>query len=360
MIKFRCGTCNQKLGVPDEWAGKRIRCNRCKESCLVPHPPIEPQPLSNPTTAMIPPEPELSSQADPGLGWPSDLTDLQDGTLLPKEPRRPPIPPKTKIPIPEYRISRGDEEPGPSRALSLAKGLGKIPLSIGLAFAFALGVAAAWGGIAVVTGFSINYLAVGVACAAAWGLIALQDDRNVGLGLLAAMIGLVGILCGKYFVAKWAVMPRLQNIVHEQLSQTDWQTLSREQRNELIHDPVVSYNVLCMQLAENGEFSREIAVDLVIMKIRDEVPDDPSPEVVAAREKVDVAVAEWDSSKKMEALRKQYGPLQQAVADRLLDSKVGTVATLAVAFVATFSLFDLMWFPMALWAAFKIANDSDT
>lgn len=40
MIKFRCPSCNQKLGVPDEYAGKRVRCTRCKEATQVPQPEL--------------------------------------------------------------------------------------------------------------------------------------------------------------------------------------------------------------------------------------------------------------------------------------------------------------------------------
>lgn len=36
MIKFRCGSCNQKLGVPDEYAGRRVKCTKCGEVTIVP------------------------------------------------------------------------------------------------------------------------------------------------------------------------------------------------------------------------------------------------------------------------------------------------------------------------------------
>ena len=38
MIKFRCANCKQKLGVPDEYAGRRIRCNKCSQPSVVPQP----------------------------------------------------------------------------------------------------------------------------------------------------------------------------------------------------------------------------------------------------------------------------------------------------------------------------------
>lgn len=40
MIKFHCPSCSQKLGVPDEYAGKRVRCTRCKEATQVPQPEL--------------------------------------------------------------------------------------------------------------------------------------------------------------------------------------------------------------------------------------------------------------------------------------------------------------------------------
>ena len=38
MIRFYCPNCKQKLGVPDEYAGRRIRCNKCSHPSIVPQP----------------------------------------------------------------------------------------------------------------------------------------------------------------------------------------------------------------------------------------------------------------------------------------------------------------------------------
>jgi DNA-directed RNA polymerase subunit RPC12/RpoP len=38
MIKFRCSHCNKKFGVPDDYAGRRIRCNTCDHHTIVPGP----------------------------------------------------------------------------------------------------------------------------------------------------------------------------------------------------------------------------------------------------------------------------------------------------------------------------------
>ena len=36
MIKFRCSSCNQKIGVPDEYGDKNVRCPKCHDVILVP------------------------------------------------------------------------------------------------------------------------------------------------------------------------------------------------------------------------------------------------------------------------------------------------------------------------------------
>lgn len=41
MIKFHCKHCSGKIGVKDEFAGKRVRCPKCKEPVRVPKPAVE-------------------------------------------------------------------------------------------------------------------------------------------------------------------------------------------------------------------------------------------------------------------------------------------------------------------------------
>ena len=36
MLKFRCTTCEQKIGVPDDWANHLVRCPRCRSAIPVP------------------------------------------------------------------------------------------------------------------------------------------------------------------------------------------------------------------------------------------------------------------------------------------------------------------------------------
>ena len=47
MIKFRWGHCQQKLGVPNEYAGRRVRCNKCNQSSVVPKPVVTQAPATD-------------------------------------------------------------------------------------------------------------------------------------------------------------------------------------------------------------------------------------------------------------------------------------------------------------------------
>ncbi|AQT69231.1 hypothetical protein STSP2_02420 [Anaerohalosphaera lusitana] len=36
MIKFKCSKCSTSLKAPDEYAGKKVRCNKCKKVIAIP------------------------------------------------------------------------------------------------------------------------------------------------------------------------------------------------------------------------------------------------------------------------------------------------------------------------------------
>jgi len=42
MIKFHCSKCDKKIGVPEEYSGKLVRCPRCKQPARVPELELEP------------------------------------------------------------------------------------------------------------------------------------------------------------------------------------------------------------------------------------------------------------------------------------------------------------------------------
>ena len=57
MIKFRCELCEKKIGVPDEYAGKHVKCPGCGEVVTVPEPEVD-----EPVQEDIEPEAEGDSE----------------------------------------------------------------------------------------------------------------------------------------------------------------------------------------------------------------------------------------------------------------------------------------------------------
>ena len=51
MIKFRCENCDKKIGVPEKYAGKLVKCPQCAEPARVPQPEPEPGPELEPVPA---------------------------------------------------------------------------------------------------------------------------------------------------------------------------------------------------------------------------------------------------------------------------------------------------------------------
>jgi hypothetical protein len=93
MIKFHCPSCSQKLGVPDDYAGKRIRCSKCSQPAFVPHPeivitpaaakplPTIPSEIEQEPLSLVIPKPETSLEKDNFLLELSPPTTEEVGTL---------------------------------------------------------------------------------------------------------------------------------------------------------------------------------------------------------------------------------------------------------------------------------------
>jgi hypothetical protein len=77
MIKFYCPNCRQKLGVPDSYAGRRIRCNGCSNTSIVPK-------LTS-GTACAPTHPDLPKSASAANSNSSDNNLLTAEDIFPRK-----------------------------------------------------------------------------------------------------------------------------------------------------------------------------------------------------------------------------------------------------------------------------------
>jgi hypothetical protein len=84
MIKFYCTRCDKKLGVPDEFAGKRVRCPRCKQPVTVPE--LEIEPVEEPMPDFLGSDDPLVSDHGSDIAPPKFDFPLQPETETPPAP----------------------------------------------------------------------------------------------------------------------------------------------------------------------------------------------------------------------------------------------------------------------------------
>ena len=220
MIKFRCPNCQQKLGVPDKYAGRRVRCNKCSQPCDVPHPAADAettQPESEPQTS-----PEIDNTSE-GIGAENmDFFSGLEGMEVQEDERqeviraagrgrsagkaqastsgpKPEASRKTKGPAREKsgRMPIGDMVPDVLRfPLSIIAALAGIGIMIGI-----------WVASARAASMALGFFALLVPVAGAGGLRIFAVERTFLLGLLGLLIGIGGIGAGKWAIAKHVVIP---------------------------------------------------------------------------------------------------------------------------------------------------------
>jgi DNA-directed RNA polymerase subunit RPC12/RpoP len=127
MIKFRCEHCEKKIGVPDDYAGKQVKCPGCGEVVTVP----EPDAVTEESQIDEPVEEEYEQEG----GSDSELAALQQmmgGDETPEpleaesepelEPVAEPASKEAAAPIVEPPIAEAPPLPPPRRSRSTAPG----------------------------------------------------------------------------------------------------------------------------------------------------------------------------------------------------------------------------------------------
>jgi hypothetical protein len=265
----------------------------------------------------------------------------------------------------------------------------KIPLSLAASLGFTLAGAAAWAVLAYLIGLIwVQPLCIVVAGLAGYGLVLFTEKRNAALGLLAALIGFVGIISGKVFIAKWVVLPEVQNA----FASADWSdvSLTEEQVDERMKDPNGLFRAVGFQMAREGEFEEEFASKLVATHYDGRAPLGEAEQIQAGIERVEETIGTWTDEQKREAIRAQHTRDMEAFRDfgkalvgamaesseedeevpeglrqvakeandlmsgdkDLAETKIGFV----MAFFGSFSCLDIIWFPIALWSAYKVGT----
>jgi hypothetical protein len=338
-----------------------------------------------------------------GNGRTDELLAAEAGASAVEEPLKfkppspgPQIEPKVRCPVcgalnrqdTEFCVSCGEtiisraESPGFST-------VAKIPLSLAASFGFTLAGAVAWTLLAYLFGLRwLHFLAILVAALAGYGLTLFTEKRSAAFGLLAALIGFVGIISGKVFIAKWVVLPNLEN----PFASAEWKKVTPTDRevDERMKDPNEMFRAACFQMAEDGEFDEKFARKVVDTHYDGRAPLGEAEQVKAGIERVEKALNSWSDTEKREAIRAQYARDIEAFKDfgkaliaagtksaeetkdvpetvretaREANELISGDRTLAetkigffFAFLGSFSFLDLLFFPMGLWSAYKIGS----
>ena len=259
MIKYYCPECSQKLGVPDQYAGRRVRCNKCNHPSVVPAAVLDTPELID--------EPALSS----GVGGKPVGGSVMSSAAVPSS-RPSAIDAMETGPDPlalaAARAAHERKRVGALLQTGSARnaaafptfGFGSIPLAARIPLALvtslvlALGFGLLWAWVALASGWSFGLFCFLSAGAAAWGLTLYTEHRNVGLGVLSVVLGLGAIMFGKYMISRWVILPMFDEHHQTQIAEGGGiQFLSPDELQEVLADDAQMLAIACASLIRSGE-----------------------------------------------------------------------------------------------------------
>ena len=364
MIKFYCPHCNQKLGVPDEYAGKRVRCSKCQQPSLVPQPQLVGSAAGIEDLLLDETPPPASAPGSPPADTQPDFEDLLDRnaaiTAASRDRKREDrvLPPIHKTPSAQTAAVK-----------EVAKGMGKIPLSIGFSILMMAVCIVVWVFVAKITSFIVGFLVLLVPTAGAWGLTFFTEHRGIMLALLAAFMGFGGMVAGKVVLAKWVVYPMLLEEMEDEESEfskgfnAGLQGLEEASGGQLTPEQIQYHlgeeDIMVMIAAFDIPIERETIK--AMYSLDEEIPDEQvDPGIISAFQRSYDRLDSWNPQQQEAALRRHYNAYtSMAMGELLTDTDIGKAVTGFVAFVCSFTLFDLIWFPMGIYGAWKIGNGTN-
>jgi hypothetical protein len=347
MIKYYCPQCSQKLGVPDDYAGRRVRCNKCNTPSEVPSPItvtqnlelIEEVPAPNtapPQTSAAAAKPEYTESG------PDPLVLAQARAAWEKKYARTLIQANTKGGSSAHPTFGLDNIPLPLR----------IPLALATSVIAALLVGALWGWIASVSGWIFGIFSIFTAGAAAYGLTLYTEHRNAGLGIISVVLGIGAIFCGKYMVSQWAVLPELNRLYEQQMTEGRTKFIMPDTMNEYLSDEDQMASIACVSLIGLGKIEESEGRQFIIeMQTGGREPSNLSDaQMENLRELTAAQLKEWSDKQRENAVAQNMAYIKYVIATQ---SKTGKEMTSKMAFACTFSSWDLIMIPTALFVAFK-------
>jgi len=289
MIKFRCPHCNQKMGVPDEYATRRIRCSKCNEPSRVPAKAPSSGAVSqqkgrsvalSQTQKRMKTEQflaktkqdsvniQLQTSSKP-LDPPDEMSDIDDLGMIEESPNQEALrqarqlqrrQKQTHASTAKSKKACKNKTPSDSHgAFQLSAIIDSVPdvlrLPLGLAAsAVATGaMIAVWVFASRATSNALGFIALFVPLAGAAGLRLFAVNRTFLLALLGTVIGGLGIAAGKAAIAKYVVIPYYHEQVNKEVL-VDLKSLLADERYQLDQGKSAKF------VAQDGDFMQCIAL----------------------------------------------------------------------------------------------------
>jgi hypothetical protein len=344
--------------LPSGYAGKHVKCAKCKNVLQVPQ--------ASQATATTEPVP-----AGDDLNPFSNLPDF-DNVQKPKPAEAPEDEPLRLVANdkPAQQSEFADmisRSPAPSLESTAARGnsmplkIDSTPIALLASIIFVIIGGMIWGLLAKYTNRQFALAAWGMGVLAGLGIYLFTAHRGTFLGIVAALIAFVGILSGKYFIAKWYYMP--QFMAESRFDPNDAK-LSKDDLKEIMEeDPEQLHTLVAMQLADDGTITAEDA-NFYIKRVEEEGETEPNENSQSENEKrfadiqakIGKSLSEWNRQKTINVIKAQYPKLMKRNAEIIAKNPIAHTIGFVVCFIASFSLFDLIWFPLAMVTAYKFGT----
>jgi ribosomal protein S27E len=437
MIKFRCPHCDQKIGLAQQYAGKQVRCAKCKKALTVPQASTEaeqpdkavirfscsncPQKLKVSINhagrkvrcpkcgaALVVPQAQEQEQlmagaSASGTTVADDLLESHAGmseflSKLEKPPQL--IQHNSAIKFEQtvgidntmrcvscgtlhssnrskcslcggqltvdtgVNRSAANVKPADGEAEDIAPGIDNMVLGILSSIGFTVAGSIGWCVAAKFVGVGwVSFMAVVICCLAGAGFYLFTQNRSVAVGILAAMIGFMGILNGKTLIAKYVTMPKMKQFMSEGANQFgkmfENQPMGDAFYEDMVDNDDLMFAMTTLHLVEQGEIEEELADEMLDLKINGHEEVEKTDEIIKAEEKVRNTMEGWDKEKKKEVAKAQYGKLSAKYLSMFMETGAGKAASLVGAWIMSLSCQDIAWIPLGLFCAYKIARGEE-
>jgi len=395
MIKFRCKHCSQKLGVDDKYAGRHVRCSKCKEPIQVPQPAAASVAVSPVKRESIPKTPAAPDPPETNVF--DGLEDFEDD----EEARR----------MEAIQMARQDrtsrkaravkfspkeaKEKGPAKSSSNRRsGSGMMSLAdmVPPVLAFPLSLLTSLLAIGIVTGIWIaasraaetrlGFFAIIAFVVPAFGLRLFMVNRTVLMGMLGLIISLGGLGVAKVAVANYAVKPYYVKISNEEILVNmdkilaDAKASGKGQTDSIkpyAQNGTYQICVALLSMVDDGQLDPVKARGWMIPMLKNTMaPTDysillgestPMPKNIESSDEKKEAIAtaagmvfDWDEKKLLLQNTKKYFPVLQKLITQAEHQKILADSDKSFKFclVQTFGFLDILWILVGMGLTFVI------